>query len=175
MGTWVLGEDPGEEFSVLGPSTGGLQVPKRGGILSPASGPWEKGSLRQRQKAAGGAERDLPGLGVPGCDAGSSAAFPPSPVPREGGRGGRVPLAPTVHLAACYPCLPPPPPPLALPGHPPKIEKERKLFPQSAAARKSSPPVRGRAGFLELETNQSQARAAGPPPPARCLLCVSFP
>lgn len=175
MGTWVLGEDPGEEFSVLGPSTGGLQVPKRGGILSPASGPWRKEASDSNRRQPVMRREICLGLGVPGCDAGFSGAFPPSPVPREGGRGGRVPLAPTVHLAACYPRLPPPPPPLALPGHPPKIEKERKLFPQSAAARKSSPPVRGRAGFLELETNQSQARAAGPPPPARCLLCVSFP
>lgn len=66
--------------------------------------------------------------------------------------------------------------PFALPGHPPKIEKERKLFPQSAAARKSSPPVRGRAGFLELETNQSQARAAGPtapgPLPSVCVISL---
>lgn len=123
---------------------------------------------RRRSDEAGNAPR----FGVPGCD----AAPPPRPSGtflRPYSRGARGSLAavwscaPTTHLAACYPVCCHPRPSPGPPGHPPKIEKERKLFPSSVAARKSSPPVSGRAGFLELETKSKPARESGPHHPRR--------
>lgn len=109
----------------------------------------------------------------------SSGPSIPSSVQREGGRG--VPgfpwlqpacAATAMHLAACYPvCCRPRPPLTPPPGHPPKIEKERKLFPQAAAAQPEKlPSSEGAAGFLELETKSrpgSKARVAPTTPRPR--------
>lgn len=164
---------------MLGFIRAGLQGPEQWGACSLASQALRKNEASNSDRRQSDVETKLP-TNQPS----SSADHPLLCAAR--GRGGMLGFpwlpsacaAPTAHLAACYPvCCRPRPSFWPPPGHPPKIEKERKLFPQAAAAQPEKlPSSEGAAGFLELETKSKPGPGAKVAPTApSCLLRVSLP
>lgn len=153
---------------MLGPAPGGLRDPKRraSSPLPRALGRNEAFNSDRRQSQV---ERDLPGT----QSSGSFGAF--RHLDSERVDSVRVSLAPTVHLAACYPvcCRPRPPPRPARP--PAQNRRGKEVVSTVSGSPEKLPSSEGAGGIPGAGGESKPGESCRPPPPAAAFCVCHFP